>query len=147
MFNYNVYINIVSSEPIISLFHLLYNFKILIWSSIAFLPFFFIIISHLVFFLCSSKAPNNVSSLKLTYDKSCVSLVDQTVKYLPEKKETWVWYLGREDPLGKGMAAPVFLVEESHGQRSLLGYSPWGCKESDMTMWLTLLLLRWKLFR
>ena len=28
---------------------------------------------------------------------------------------------------------PVFLPGESHGQRSLLGYSPWGCKESDMT--------------
>ena len=28
---------------------------------------------------------------------------------------------------------PVFLPGESHGQRSLQGYSPWGCKESDMT--------------
>ena len=28
---------------------------------------------------------------------------------------------------------PVFLSEESPGQRSLVGYSPWGCKESDMT--------------
>ena len=27
----------------------------------------------------------------------------------------------------------VFLPGESHGQRSLAGYSPWGCKESDMT--------------
>ena len=27
---------------------------------------------------------------------------------------------------------PVFLPGESHGQRSLVGYSPWGCKESDM---------------
>ena len=26
---------------------------------------------------------------------------------------------------------PVFLPEESHGQRSLVGYSPWGRKESD----------------
>ena len=26
---------------------------------------------------------------------------------------------------------PVFLPEESHGQRSLTGHSPWGCKESD----------------
>ena len=25
-----------------------------------------------------------------------------------------------------------------HGQRSLLGYNPWGCKESDMTKQLTL---------
>ena len=98
MFNYYVYINIVSCEPIISSFHLLNNFKILIWSSVAFLIYFFIIISHLAFFLCSSKAPNNVSSLKLTNDESWVSLVDQMVKYLPEKKETWAWYLGREDP-------------------------------------------------
>ena len=28
---------------------------------------------------------------------------------------------------------PVFFVGEFHGQRSLAGYSPWGCKESDMT--------------
>ena len=26
---------------------------------------------------------------------------------------------------------PVFLSEESHGQRSLVGYGPWGRKESD----------------
>ena len=28
---------------------------------------------------------------------------------------------------------PVFFPGESHGQRSLLGYSPWGHKESDTT--------------
>ena len=28
---------------------------------------------------------------------------------------------------------PVFLPGESHGQRSLVRYSPWGCKELDMT--------------
>ena len=28
---------------------------------------------------------------------------------------------------------PVFLPGESHGARSLEGYSPWSCKESDMT--------------
>ena len=33
---------------------------------------------------------------------------------------------------------PVFLPGESHGQRSLVGYSPWGCKELDTTEWLTL---------
>ena len=27
---------------------------------------------------------------------------------------------------------------EFHGQRSLVGYSPWGRKESDTTEWLTL---------
>ena len=28
---------------------------------------------------------------------------------------------------------PVFLPGESHGQRSLVDYSPWGRKESDTT--------------
>ena len=32
---------------------------------------------------------------------------------------------------------PVFLPGESHGQRSLMGYSPWGRKELDMTEWLS----------
>ena len=29
--------------------------------------------------------------------------------------------------------APVFLPGKFHGQRSLVGYSPWGHKESHMT--------------
>ena len=28
---------------------------------------------------------------------------------------------------------PIFLPGESHGQRNPVGYSPWGCKESDTT--------------
>ena len=42
--------------------------------------------------------------------------------------------LGWEVPLEKGMApTPVFLPGESHGQRNLVGYSPWGHEELDMT--------------
>ena len=37
----------------------------------------------------------------------------------------------------KWQPTPVFLPEESHGQRSLEGYSPWCHKESDTTEWLT----------
>ena len=33
---------------------------------------------------------------------------------------------------------PVFLPGEFHRQRSLVGYSPWGCKESETTERLTL---------
>ena len=33
---------------------------------------------------------------------------------------------------------PVLLLREFHGQRSLAGYSPGGCKESDKTERLTL---------
>ena len=32
---------------------------------------------------------------------------------------------------------PVYLPRVFHGQRSLEGYSPWGCKESDTTEQLT----------
>ena len=38
----------------------------------------------------------------------------------------------------KWQPTPVFLPGESHGQRSLPGCSPWGCKESSMTEQLTL---------
>ena len=56
------------------------------------------------------------------------------VKNPPAMQETWVRSLSQENPLEKGMATTaVFLPGESHGQRSLVGYSPWGCKESDTT--------------
>ena len=64
------------------------------------------------------------------------SLVAQRVKNLPTMRETWVQFLGWEDPLEEGMATqstPVFLPENPHGRRSLVGCSPWGCKESDTT--------------
>ena len=38
----------------------------------------------------------------------------------------------------KGQPAPVFLPGASHGQRSLVGYSPCGRKESDTSEQLTL---------
>ena len=54
----------------------------------------------------------------------------QQVKNLPAMQETWIRSLGQEDPLEKEMApSPVFLPGESHGQRSLVGYNPRGCKE------------------
>ena len=41
---------------------------------------------------------------------------------------------GSEDLLEKETATPpVFLLGKSHGQRSLVGYSPQGRKESDTT--------------
>ena len=44
----------------------------------------------------------------------------------------------------KWQPTPVFLPGESHGQRSLVGYSPWGCKELDRTESLPLIyILTW----
>ena len=41
--------------------------------------------------------------------------------------------LGQEAPPGGGHGNPLqyFCLENPHGQRILLDYSPWGCKESD----------------
>ena len=49
-------------------------------------------------------------------------------------QETWVQSMGQEDPLEKAMAThSSILALDFHGQRRLVGYSPWGHKESDMT--------------
>ena len=56
--------------------------------------------------------------------------------HLPMQRmqEMWIQPLGQEDPLEKEMQpTPVFLPGKSHGQRSMVGYSPWGRKELDMT--------------
>ena len=49
--------------------------------------------------------------------------------------------LGQKDSLEKGMATHssilIFLPGEVRGQRSMVGYSPWGHKESHMTEQLT----------
>ena len=41
--------------------------------------------------------------------------------------------LGRSPQRRKWQPTPVFLPGEAHGQRGLVGYSPWGCKEVDTT--------------
>ena len=62
------------------------------------------------------------------------SLVAQMVKHLPAMQETWVRSLDREISWRrKWQPTPVFVPGEFHGQRSLVGYSPWDHKESDMT--------------
>ena len=45
----------------------------------------------------------------------------------------WIPRLGRSPGEGNGNPTPVFLPEESHGQRSMAGYSPQGHKELDLT--------------
>ena len=60
--------------------------------------------------------------------------VAQWVKRLPTTRETRVRSLGREDPQRrKWQPTPVLLPGKSHGLRSLVGYRPWGRKESDTT--------------
>ena len=56
-------------------------------------------------------------------------VVAQRLKRLPGF-DTWV---GKIPWRRKWQPTPVFLPGESHGGRHLVGYSPWGCKELDMT--------------
>ena len=73
-------------------------------------------------------------------------LVAQMVKNLPAMWETWVQSLGdtgsfsglgRSPGGGHGNPLQYSCLENPHGQRSLVGYSPRGHKESDMTEWLS----------
>ena len=60
------------------------------------------------------------------------SLVAQRLKPLPAIQETWVRSLGGEDPLEKERATHLSILAWRIPW-SLVGYSPWGRKESDMT--------------
>ena len=56
------------------------------------------------------------------------------VKNLPEVQENQVQFLDENIPWRREwLPTLVFLPGKFHGQRSLAGYSPWDCKESDMT--------------
>ena len=58
----------------------------------------------------------------------------QTVKNLLAVQETLVQPLGQENPLEKEMATHFRnLAWEIPCTRSLVGYSPWGRKELEMT--------------
>ncbi|XP_070322048.1 coiled-coil domain-containing protein 191 isoform X4 [Odocoileus virginianus] len=73
----------------------------------------------------SSVPPVPEANGHLKYDRFDAQLV----KNLPAMQETWVQFLGWEDPPErKWQPTPLFLPGESHGQRSLAGYSPWHCK-------------------
>ena len=73
-------------------------------------PFFFSsspgtpIIRMLVFLILSQRSLRLPSVLFILFTLFGASLVAQRLKHLPPMRETWVWSLGQEDPLEKGMA-------------------------------------------
>ena len=74
-------------------------------------------------------------NLNLCNTMSAASQVDQWVKNLPanqEMQETWVQSLGQEDPLEEGMATHSSILAW-RVPWTMAGYSPQGCKESDLT--------------
>ena len=68
----------------------------------------------------------HVIGLRMSKVTFGASLVARLVRNLPSMQETWVRFLGWGDPWRrKWQPTPVFLPGESHGQRSLAGYSPY----------------------
>ena len=72
--------------------------------------------------------------MKYVYKIKLCSLVAQRIKHLPAMWETWVRSLDWEDPLENSIKThSSSCLENSHGQRSLVGYSSWGHKEWEVT--------------
>ena len=70
----------------------------------------------------------------------------QMVKHLPTMWDTQVRSLGWGDPWRrKWKPTSVLLPGKSRGRRRLVGYHPWGRKESDMTEWLHFTLLAYEM--
>ena len=57
---------------------------------------------------------------------------------LPRRKCGFHFWVGKIPMRRNWQPTLVVLPGKSHGQRSLVGYSSWDCKESDMTELLTL---------
>ena len=71
---------------------------------------------------------------KELYTYTRASLVAQMVKNPPAMQETWIQPLVRKIPWrSEWLLTPVFLPGLFHGQRVLVSYISWGCKESGMT--------------
>ena len=72
--------------------------------------------------------PLEVQCITLQWQKDTVRLRRGLLWWLKYKASAWKIPWRRE-----WQPSPIFLPGEFHGQRSLVGYSPWSCKESDTT--------------
>ena len=88
--------------------------------------------------MCVYKVINDTTMYTYVYTYTTLRyvwsfLVAQIVKNLPAMQETRVHPLVGKIPWRRQwQSSPIFLPGEFHGQRSLTGYSAWGCKELDM---------------
>ena len=101
---------------------------------------------------CSSwHRPSQEDNTKIYLVSTCRSVTPSTVKTVSARSSISSGASGEEpvcqcrrqelDPWARKIPwrrewqpTPVLLPGEAHGQRSLAGYSPWGLKESDMTL-------------
>ena len=80
------------------------------------------------------QSKNNIALLNITSKYKWASLVAQTVKTACNEGDlALIPGLGRSPERGHDNPLQYSCLENAHGQRSLVGYSPWGRKESDTT--------------
>ena len=95
---------------------------------------------HFYFYYISSTSDNQVFDLRswgpLIYTVLLSGVNDTKIKTLPVCREVENLkspLLGFQIGEGNGHPTPILLPGKSHGQRSLVGCSPWGREESDTT--------------
>ena len=120
--------------------HVVFLCKLLIWCNI------------LMGFPCSSASKDSACNAG---DQGSISASPESYLACPILKTTpqrlpIFYFLGKIPWRRKWQPTPVFLLGESHGRRSLVGYSPRGRKESDTTErlhfhWLSLCLPNYRL--
>ena len=76
---------------------------------------------------------SDIISFRINYKDQWASLVAQLVMNPPAMWEIWLRSLDWEDPLEKGKATHSSILAWKIPQRSLAGYSLWGCRELDTT--------------
>ena len=91
-------------------------------------------------------------TIRFTYTYYCwqASLVAQPVKNMPAMWETWVWSLGREDPLEEGMAAhssiPSWRIPQTEEPGGLQSMGSQRVRHDCMTKHSTACIKKWKAF-
>ena len=83
----------------------------------------------------AQRVPGRINPRKNTPRHTVITLIKikDRNKILKATREKQVTYKGTPIKVlaDQWQPTPVLLPGKSHGQRSLVGYSPWGCKESD----------------
>ena len=103
----------------------------LVLQAIVFLFFFLFFFSQAIAF--------NFKLIKLNKNKNLIGFPggdsdkEPASQYRRHKKCGFNPWVGTIPWNGKWQPTPVLLPTESHGQKSLTGYSPWGQKELDRT--------------
>ena len=86
--------------------------------------------------------------MKYFFKKEMKKIILQQVFVEQLVQKTWVWSLGWEDPMEKGQVTHSSIRLENSMDYSpwnwttFHDYSPWGCKELDMTERLSLYIIR-----